>query len=76
MKPDQYNKELRTIHSGLQAAARVIEARTLQLKAEAPGLPIDAIRMEVRAGHPNDCIVAQNIIAEWERLAVQERASA
>ena len=76
MTPKEYAKEEAAINAGLAAAARVIEARTYQLKKEAPGLPVDGIRMEVRAGHPNDCIVALNVIANWRRLAEQEKANA
>src|SRR5262249_22874377 len=75
MQPSQWNKELRTIHTGQSAAARVIEARAQQLKAEAPGLPIDAIRMEVTRG-ADASTAALWIIDQWQKLAAQETTNA
>jgi hypothetical protein len=68
MKPKEYEKEAQLIHAGLKAAARVIDARTQQLKKEAPGLPIDSLRFEATRG-ADLSTAALAIVAEWKRLA-------
>ena len=76
MSPKEYSREEATINAGIAAAARVIEARTMQLKKECAGVPVDSIRAEVRRGGFNDHHAALSVIADWRRLAEQGKANA